>query len=67
MMAAIFERYKKNCEWKENREYDLKENNQKKATEHFKIAYEMTEEQKDGWLNYPRYLYLENKLALEQQ
>lgn len=48
-------------------EYYLKEKNQKKATEHFKTAYEMTVAQKDRWLNYARYLYLQNKLALEQK
>lgn len=46
-------------------EYYLKENNQRKATEHFKRAYDMTVEQKDGWENYARYLYLQNKLVLE--
>ena len=46
-------------------EYYLKEGNQEKATEHFKKAYDMTVAQDDGWLNYARYLYLQNKLALE--
>ncbi len=48
-------------------EYYLKEGNQKKATEHFKKAYDMTVEQKSGWKNYARYLYLQNKLVLENQ
>lgn len=46
-------------------EFYLKEGNQKKATEHFKTAYEMTIDQKSGWENYARYLYLQNKLVLE--
>ncbi len=48
-------------------EYYLKEGNQQKATEHFKKAYEMTVVQEDGWMNYAQYLYLQNKLALEQE
>lgn len=48
-------------------EYYLKEGNQKKATEHFKKAYDMTVAQKDRWVNYAQYLYLQNKLALEQK
>ncbi|MEM7296635.1 MAG: DUF2911 domain-containing protein [Bacteroidota bacterium] len=46
-------------------EFYLKEGNQKKATEHFKKAYEMTVDQKSRWENYARYLYLQNKLVLE--
>lgn len=47
-------------------EYYLKQSNQKKATEHFRKAYEMTVEQESGWKNYARYLYLQNKLILER-
>lgn len=46
-------------------EYYLKEENQEKATEHFKKAYEMTIEQESRWANYAKYLYLQNKLILE--
>ena len=48
-------------------EFYLKEGNQEKATAHFKQAYEMTVEQESGWQNYARYLYLQNKLVLENQ
>ena len=48
-------------------EFYLKEGDQEKATEHFKKAYEMTVDQKSGWENYARYLYLQNKLVLENQ
>jgi len=44
-------------------EYYLKENNQEKATNHFKKAYEFAP---DNWKNYARYLYLQNKLILER-
>lgn len=47
-------------------EYYLKEGNQKKATEHFKKAFEMAVEQESRWVNYARYLYLQNKLVLER-
>ena len=47
-------------------EYYLKEGNQEKATAHFKMAYDMTVEQKSGWVSYARYLYLQNKLVLER-
>ncbi|WP_436514589.1 DUF2911 domain-containing protein [Ekhidna sp. To15] len=46
-------------------EYYLKEGNQQKAMEHFKKAYDMTLEQESRWVNYARYLYLQNKLVLE--
>lgn len=46
-------------------EYYLKIGDQQKATEHFQIAYEMTVEQENRWKNYARYLYLQNKLVLE--
>ena len=46
-------------------EYYLKEGNQKKATEHFKKAYDLALEQ-GVWVNYARYLYLQNKLVLER-
>lgn len=45
-------------------EYYLKENDQENATAHFKKAYELTIAQDSGWQNYARYLYLQNKLAL---
>lgn len=45
-------------------EYYLKEGNQQLATEHFKKAYQLAQEQ-GAWINYARYLYLQNKLALE--
>jgi len=45
-------------------EYYLKEGSQKKATEHFKKAYDLALEQ-GVWVNYARYLYLQNKLVLE--
>lgn len=46
-------------------EYYLKAGDQKKATAHFKMAYEMTVEQESGWKNYAEYLYQQNKLVLE--
>lgn len=46
-------------------EYYLKEKNQAKATEHFKIAYDMTVAQESRWKNYAEYLYMQNKLALK--
>lgn len=46
-------------------EFYLKLGNQKKATEHFKKAYEMTVQQESRWVNYARYLYLQNRLVLE--
>lgn len=48
-------------------EYYLKDNDQAKATEHFKKAYEMTKALKSNWHNYARYLYLQNKLVLENR
>ena len=45
-------------------EYYLKEGNQQKATEHFKKAYDLALSQ-GAWVNYARYLYLQNKLVLE--
>ncbi len=47
-------------------EYYLKVGNQEKATEHFKKAYDMAVEQESKWVNYARYLYLQNKLVLER-
>ncbi len=44
-------------------EYYLKLGDQEKATENFKISFEKSS---DRWRNYARYLYLQNKLALEQ-
>ena len=46
-------------------EYYLLERNQAKATEHFKIAYDMTVDQNSNWLNYAQYLYHQNRLALQ--
>ena len=47
-------------------EYYLKEKNQEKATENFKKAYKLTVEQnKIKAQNYYRYMYLQNKLILE--
>ncbi|MEP1034199.1 DUF2911 domain-containing protein [Ekhidna sp.] len=48
-------------------EFYLKEENQEKATEHFRKAYEMTVKQESRWVNYARYLYLQNKLVLERE
>ncbi len=47
-------------------EYYLKLEDQEKATEHFKKAYGLAVEQESRWINYARYLYLQNKLALER-
>lgn len=47
-------------------EYYLKEGNQQKATEHFKKAYDLTVAQESRWVNYAKYLYLQNKLVLER-
>ena len=43
-------------------EYYLKDGKQKKVVAHFKQAYENAP---DNWRNYARYLYLQNKLVLE--
>lgn len=45
-------------------EYYLHDGNQQKVVENFKRSFELAP---DNWKNYARYLYLQNKLVLDQQ